>query len=59
MQRTMKNGEKYEHSFCMRETRIINDVRDLMCREYMLGCHEMLNYTFRVPCANELHFSQP
>jgi hypothetical protein len=45
MQRTMKNGEKYEHSFCMRETRRINDVRDFTCREYMLGCHKMLNYT--------------
>jgi hypothetical protein len=48
MQRTVKNGDKYEHSLCMRETCRINDVRDLTCREYILGCHEMLNY--RLQC---------
>ena len=45
MHRIVKNGEKDEHSFSVRETRRINDVRDLMCREYILGCHKMLNYT--------------
>jgi hypothetical protein len=41
----MKNGEKYEHSFSVHETRRINDVRDFICREYALGCHKMLKYT--------------
>jgi len=45
MHRTEKSGEKCEHSFSVRETRRINDVRDLMCREYILGCHKMLKYT--------------
>jgi hypothetical protein len=45
MHRIVKNGEKYEHSFSVSETRRINDVRDLMCREYILGCHKILKYT--------------
>jgi len=45
MHRIVKNGEKYEHSISVRETRRINEVRDLMCHEYILGCHKMLKYT--------------
>jgi uncharacterized protein YpiB (UPF0302 family) len=45
MHRIVENGEKYKHNFSVRETRRINDVRDLMCREYILGCHEMLKHT--------------
>jgi len=41
----VKDGEKYEHSFSVRETRRINDVRDMMCRKYILGCHKMLKHT--------------
>ena len=49
MHSIVKNGEIYEHSFSASETRRINDVRDLMCREYILGCHKMLKCTeFRV-----------
>lgn len=45
MHRIVKNGEKYEHSFSVRETRRTIDVRDLMCLKYILGCHKMLKHT--------------
>jgi hypothetical protein len=45
MHRIVKNGEKNEHSIRVRETRRINDVRDLMCHKNILGCHKMLKYT--------------